>query len=410
MLTTVANSLFDRLIEAMPPNRPYGRETVKDEAIPEPVGTYIHHLLDVKLKELEENDLPNDAWVDAYAAEVKESRQRYVEALTRHQAVPALEWADVLRTACHDTLQFLVRPARKLTDVVFDAKASMVQSTDVMQRIGFYGPYPYFRNVIEAYFRQKETSRIDRQRFEGLVLRTDRQMTADFSPKQWRRLLEPLVEVLSAAGRSDVPIDLLKTFLEEKEATGPLRALKSRYGLQGVVAFRDLEEVFVPLEEPAAAPKAGADRRLVDERPAAKGRSEGSVPLWKQFEHGYQPKPEAEPAREHAEKASGPSEPLWKQFRKTPEAPAQQQDGSLADLERSVLGDRGAKNRALFVKHLFSGQMGDYESTLRRLAQADSWSQASQIIAKEIFLKHQVNIYSDPAVTFTDAAEAQYRN
>ncbi|MEX0600526.1 MAG: hypothetical protein WD021_02480 [Rhodothermales bacterium] len=409
MLTTVANSLFDRLIDAFPPNRPYGRVEIRRDPMPEPVRAYLAHLLDVKLRELLEDDLPSGAWVDAYAAEVKSARTAYVEALSNHQAVPALEWADVLRSATHETLRYLVRPADTLLDTVFDRERRPVRSEIVLERIGYFAPYPYFGNVVEAYFQQKDETRIDRERFEGLVTRTDRQMTSDFSPHQWRRLLDPLVDVLRAAGRRDVPLELLKIFLEEKEADGPIRRMKRLYGLDGFVPFDALEEIFVKESEPTGGRTKRADRHASDERPASKSRG-GAVPLWKQFEHGYEPEVD-EPQREPAEAVSDSAEqPLWKQFRKAPQAPPPSDGAKLTDLERTVLGERGAKNRDLFVQHLFSGKEKDYESTLRRLAHAGSWSQASQIIAQDVFLKHQVNIYSDPAVTFTDAAEAQYRS
>jgi hypothetical protein len=46
---------------------------------------------------------------------------------------------------------------------------------------------------------------------------------------------------------------------------------------------------------------------------------------------------------------------------------------------------------------------------LRRLAEADNWNEASQIIASDIFRKHKVNIYSDAAVHFTNAVESRFR-
>lgn len=408
MLTTVANSLFDRLIEAFPPNRPYGRDEIRRDPMPDPVRAYLAHLLDVKLQELLDDDLPSGAWVDAYAAQVKSARTAYVEALSNHQAVPALEWADVLRSATHDTLRYLVRPADTLLDTVFERDTRPVRSEIVLERIGYFAPYPYFGNVVEAYFDQKNETRIDRERFEGLVTRTDRQMTSDFSSRQWRRLLDPLVDVLKAAGRRDVPLDLLKIFLEEKEADGPIRRMKRLYGLNGFVPFDAIEEIFEEEAEPTRERAKQTDRQVSKERSASSSGS-GAVPLWKQFERGYQPE-EDEPQHEPVETVSGPSEPLWKQFRKAPQTPPPNDGAQLTDLEITVLGKRGAKNRDLFVQHLFSGNKQDYESTLRRLAHAGSWSQASQIIAQDVFLKHQVNIYSDPAVTFTDAAEAQYRS
>jgi hypothetical protein len=419
MLTTVANSLFDRLIQAFPPNRSYGRKELECDPMPEPVAAYVAHVLELKLAGLIDGSPREDAWVDVYASEIREARTAYRAALQRHQAVPAVEWPDTLRAACRDTLRYLVHPAGTLTDTVFGSGGTTVRAEEVFAKIGFFAPYPYFRSVVEAYFEQKEAGRIDRERFEGLVRRTDRQMTADFTPEQWRRLLDPLVAVLSAANVHDVPLDLLKAFLEEKNADGPVRRMKQRHGLEGFVPFDDIEDLFTtPQPEPPTIQvehgasslerDTGASNEVPAESPAQRRRDE-PLPLWKQFEHGYQT-PASEPERQTVEEKNGSSEPLWKQFRKVAAPPTREGTASLTDLERAVLGERGAKNRHLFVKHLFSGSSDDYEFALRRLAQAGSWSQASQIIAREVFLKHQVNIYSDPAVAFTDAAEAQYRS
>jgi hypothetical protein len=82
---------------------------------------------------------------------------------------------------------------------------------------------------------------------------------------------------------------------------------------------------------------------------------------------------------------------------------------SLDVLERSVLGPSGPRNRELFLDELFEGDVDEYAATLQRLLGAPSWAEASKIIAEDVFRKHQVNIYSDPAVLFTDAAELRYR-
>ena len=109
--------------------------------------------------------------------------------------------------------------------------------------------------------------------------------------------------------------------------------------------------------------------------------------------------------------------PRWMQFRLPPEsgpepstspAPPSASSLSLEDVEHDVLGSVGARNRSLFVRHLFNGSQAEYERVLHRLHAAPSWSDASRLIAQDVFRKNQVNIYSDPAVLFTDAVEAKF--
>lgn len=112
------------------------------------------------------------------------------------------------------------------------------------------------------------------------------------------------------------------------------------------------------------------------------------------------------------QQTSGPSAqqsgvPLWKQYHAEQAPPEESPD--LAVLERSVLGPSGTRNRALFVEELFAGSVGSYQQTLNRLLGAPGWPEASKIIAEDVFRAYEVNIYSDPAVMFTDAVELRYR-
>jgi hypothetical protein len=78
----------------------------------------------------------------------------------------------------------------------------------------------------------------------------------------------------------------------------------------------------------------------------------------------------------------------------------------LADLEGAVFGQAPAPKRAVYVDALFEGDEAAYRQTLIRLRAADRWSDASQVIARDVFRAYQVNIYSDAAVHFTNAVEA----
>jgi hypothetical protein len=319
----------------------------------------------------------------------------------------------VLLTACRQTISYLVRPGSTLTDVVFAGQEGPVSSEVVSARMQPYTSYPYFREVVTAFFERKSVDAIVRSRFEGLVRRIDRQMTTDYGMDEWLRLLEPLRGALRKVhGPSyGIPVQLLRDFFVEKQAEQLVTRLDSMFVSRGARAVGEGEmsmlfstedevgrEGLVELGRPARV----GDARQVDGRGPERSRT--AVPLWKQFEGGQTT---TAPAPREVQAPTGPSEPLWKQFRK--ESHPLPEPGDLPGLEESVLGERGKRNRDLFIRHLFAGSQTEYERTLELLRGAESWSQASQIIAKEVFLKHQVNIYSDPAVAFTDAVEAQFR-
>ncbi len=137
-------------------------------------------------------------------------------------------------------------------------------------------------------------------------------------------------------------------------------------------------------------------------------------PLWRRL------------ARAHGggdpEPAADEEPPIWKQFAAESEeaeatappvptapatpAPRASSPASLDDLEARVLGDHGER-RQWFVDELFEGSEADYRETLDLLDGAQSWTEATEVIAREVFRKHRVNIYSEPAVALTDAVEAR---
>ena len=412
MVTTVVNELFDQLIEAFPPDRSYSTQDFNADPMPDSVSDYLKHEMRMRLTQAVPH-VGSAHWVEANHADVRRARSSYLEALGARQRIPADQWSAELRKACEAAVRFLVWPSSTLADTVFDKLDGEADSTDIFAHLGYFTAYPYFQEVIEAYFEQKSVSRIDRDRFEGLVNRIDRQMTSDYGAAEWRKLLRPLLSVLASVGYDqEVPTDVLSAFLLEKGADEHAARLKRRHGSDGFVAIDELEDVFREKVEEGAA----TSRRMPEREPVempSREQEHGSMPIWKQYEQGGS---DDEPVVEPSARNGASSEPLWKQFRKTPESSAKTSEAStgadspLADLERTVLGARGARNRDLFVRHLFSGNRDEYESTLRKLQGVGSWSEASKVIAQEVFLRHQVNIYSDPAVAFTDAAESKYRS
>jgi hypothetical protein len=160
-----------------------------------------------------------------------------------------------------------------------------------------------------------------------------------------------------------------------------------------------------------------------------------ATPLWKRFAGAAgSEEEETESLPPEAERpADGETaRPRWQQFgapstaddtpqeapSETDSAPAPAGAGSaspsaspaLTQLEKQVLGPAAAESeRARFVRELFDGSEEAYERVLRRLRGAEDWHAATQIIARDVFRAHGVDIYSDPARDFTDAVEARYR-
>lgn len=435
MVTTVADTLFSRLIDAFPAGRAYSPDDFSRDPMPAPLQSYLEERLRHRLSAVV---LADEEWFDRNHPDVQKAANTYREVVHRHAQIPASAWHEELRNACRRVVTYLVEPATTLTNVVFDGGTREASLEEISSRLRLFPSYTYFGEVIGAYFEQKNLGRIDKDRFAALVRRIDHQMTRDFDAEEWMKLLEPLLSVIRQIPEfsGGIPVDVLKTFLEEKKADGLKARLESRFEKNGarLIGGSELRQLFeqpdTQEEQPSTPPATEHRDPSTLREPAHHG---GSVPLWKQYESGTSKPPGRAQAAsstsrgDAAPAAATEAQPLWKQFRKSespsahrPAAASQTEavtervgpatDDSLTGLERAVLGEKGSRNRSLFLKHLFSGSTEDYEDTLRELDTAENWSQASQIIAREVFLKHQVNIYSDPAVAFTDAAEARFRS
>jgi len=180
---------------------------------------------------------------------------------------------------------------------------------------------------------------------------------------------------------------------------------------------------------------AGAARPEGSGEPQPSQDGEGSTPLWKQFQQGRTSSPSASNNEETNNTDS--QEPLWAQFRggqneRLSDAVADEAAGdegapaadtgtettdeasvggseALETLEREILGTTNPPHRSVYVRQLFNGDEAAYRQILRRLRTADSWGEASQIIASDVFRAYKVNIYSDAAVHFTNAVESRFR-
>ncbi|MDX1531129.1 MAG: hypothetical protein R3362_06350 [Rhodothermales bacterium] len=183
------------------------------------------------------------------------------------------------------------------------------------------------------------------------------------------------------------------------------------------------ETVAVADEEP------GLDEEVdPDEEPDG---DEASVPLWRRFaadEEG--PPEEAGAAPEEADEPDDESdpdpddEPLWRRFAsggsrsagasagaatRPPASPEGAEAGTDLDaLERRVLGRASAARRRRFVRNLFGGDEAAYGAVLRELDRVPTWTEAAEVIARDVFRKHRVDIYGEHAVAFTEAIEARY--
>jgi hypothetical protein len=448
--STLADPLFERLRRSFPADRAYTSADWDAETMPSPVRHYLDHLLHhYGQQEADRLRRARTDRVDYHHPETDQAARTFFEAIKNHAQVPADQWAGTLRTATRRTTNYLVRPVPTLTSFVFEEASGALPVSRVRWRMQFFGPYAYLRDAVQAFAKKQDRETLDPDPFEQVLRRVDEGMTADFNADRWLRLLDPLFETAHrATDRRQVPRILLRTFFEEKNASHIVERLATHEReeeadalspdtLRSLIAAAPTEDS----SERRDAPEAPLDPDLPDAPSATPPQSAESsadesadeaAPMWKQFEqHISRRSGETDAAEDDG------SQPLWAQFQQrtspsdpgtdaTPSssAPTSQSTSNqsepddtarpvdhddLSALERDVFGTTNPPNRSVYVEKLFQGDENAYRRALERLRTIETWSEASQIIAKDVFRVHQVNIYSDAAVHFTNAVEAGFK-
>jgi hypothetical protein len=448
-LSTLADPLYERLLRSFPADQAYTSADWDTDTVPSPVRHYLDHLLHHHGRQ--ETDRLRRArtdWVDYDHPETEQAARTFFDAIETHAQVPSDQWAETLRTATHRTTDYLVRPVPTLRSFAFEASSNPVPMPQIRWRMRFFGPYAYLRDAVQAFAKKRDREALTPDAFEQVLRRVDERMTADFDADRWIRLLDPLFNVARrATDQRQVPLSLLRTFFEEKNAAriadrltayelggdsdavppGSLRPLIDEALTEDQSDQREVPES--PLEDDAHAPMGPSHAETTD---ASSDESAGeAAPMWKQFAQDRPP-----PRTEAGDQNDDGSQPLWTQFQKrkptsdsdvdSSSSPASEtqspSSSSLSDstsissdptddlsaLEREVLGSATPK-RTEYIQKLFQGDEDAYRQTLERLRATGSWSTASQIIASEVFREYQVNIYSDAAVHFTNAVEAGFQ-
>ncbi|MFW5955706.1 MAG: hypothetical protein ACOCSK_03095 [Rhodothermales bacterium] len=427
MIQDVSNTLHKTVVTLLPQGEPITRQVVETAELPASLRSYLLGILEREAERVADSiNNRRDAWV-AETVDVRRARTAFAVAASRNVQIPSDRVDEVLLKACESIVRYLVRPAATLQSLLFDRAEQSLDVDEINERLDVFSPYPYFREVLHHYFAEKDIEHIDRARLDAVLHRVDRQMTADFVPEEWVEMLSPLFETLAASPvyERGVPVELLQIYFREKEAGDMLLRL-DEFESEDLVSQPELLEIL-------KAPSAGSEEPPAPDRPSPSESSEASrtsapghasskaplpadegpaLPLWKQFQQrpAAASAPESGPKKAHSPEKD---KPIWQQFRPDP-APGTQPvspkrtPSDLDELERRVLGERGEKYRKLFVQNIFAGSTGDYQSALERLSHVPSWNAASQIIAREIFRKFDVNIYDEAAVNFTDLVEERF--
>lgn len=441
MPSALADALFQRLIDAFPPNHAYPAAAFEQEPMPPPVAHFLGRLLHRRLQhEASSLSLPRSSWFDTGQTAVQQAHQALAEVLVMHGHFPPEEWEAALRQGTSEMAAYLMQPTTTLVAFVFPKGEESASADTIDRRLGYFSNYRYLPDTVRLYMEQKGVHELTRARFADLLRQIDRQMTDDFNADDWLKLMAPLFALVRYADpkASGISVDVVRAFFEDKDAEVFVQRLDTARKQGATILDKDGLRTLLE-DEPAPVPPPQQERpaqSAARSEPTTPASPDGPVPLWKQYRQqesqpslaeqvATSPPPvQAAPARRPA--PAQEAVPRWQQFRSengpadpppvaAPSRPAQATapvstttSADFAAVEQAVLGSTGIHNRDLFIRHLFDGNRQDYEHVLGRIEAAPTWAEASKIIASEVFRKNQVNIYSDPAVLFTDAVEARF--
>ena len=558
MLREVSDSLFEYLIDAFPPNRSYSLSDIEQDPMPPLLAHFLTHSLQHRLDiEVEHLRSVRSPWFDYDHSEVQQNYKAFVASLARHSHIPAEEWRATLKRATKLVIAHLVLPTHTLVEYIFHDGEGPLPAPLIYRHLTYFAAYPYLREAVETFLKQRQLKELDRTRFSSLLAQIDKHMTANYEPHEWIRMLKPMFDLMRRVpftNRQGVPLELLAMFFGDKDAyeiqerllvekelhrsalindnllrkiiegsvepfiqqvetvstpapvqttppaeppprpapvphqppppppkeevvqqTAPQPAQEAHF-LQHTINPKETSQP-APMETPAPvqhAPEPAPAASPVAKPPA---ESEKPKPLWEQFQQTgapdeKQPEQNGSPAPEPS--PANAAMPLWMQFQKNADSkealsPSSRMDRAgqapasppsptvpnasatapstpipqpvsdspetspstfahglapdpappvsrpiskpvtLEQLEFSVLGLYGSSNRQMFIDNLFAGSPQEYQQLLQRLDAIENWTQASALIAENVFKKHNVNIYSPAAIMFTESVEEQYK-
>ncbi len=421
----LAAALRQHLIQQFPADRAYDRVAIYADAMPPLVAAFLDQTLD-RWTDLERARLRSD-WFDFEDDEVREAEARLFDALGTTARVPATAWESTLSGAVDLVVRFLTIPARALTDAAFEGEPHPLPVETIRERLDLFAAYPYLTDAAEVALRDRTGDLLPDDVFALLDL-ADRKAVRGYGPDEWVTLLAPLFDLARLTELGGVPVSALRDFFEAKGED----ALADRVSAQAETVLDEAALLDVLASEDGGQKAASSEQKaeegtaVVDDEPVVEQGAvdEAPVPLWQRFAQDSgdgsvhtrlgDSTPSIEPADEpplwqtlaapRSETSSRPAAPSAESL-----APKSVGSSALDELEERVLGRTSSGQRSRFVEHLFRGDAGKYVTVLHALDEASSWTEASQVIARDVFRPFKVNIYGEHAVAFTDAVEARFR-
>ncbi len=442
MLDPVIEALLAELLKRFPADRSYPLKQISSSELPPTVRDRVASLLETHVRDdLESVDVTRLKWVDGGQEEVSSAFERLAVSALQHAHIPADQWADVLEAAVADVAAGIGDPARALVKHVFAEDQDVLSIESILSRVRSFAGLQSLRDAVYDSASRRNVTELSSDRFESLVTKVDALRSEGYNAGDWLDDLVPLSDLFDEVGLGpELPATFVASFLTARGLEQEGKAL-FECGMQNVSLHHARTIV---TELPEDADDAAGVTASIEPAVAKEESGDGAVPLWRKYQKNlnapYETTTSAvdrpavaatadtkrdpvaivgteKPTPTHRnENSDGTRQPLWQRFRLTPrQTTTSARDvhdlkRDMPDLEREVLGDKGIKHRDTFITHLFDGAEEEYLAIVTDLHAARNWSEASRVIAEDVFKRRQINIYSESAVAFTNAVEARFRS
>jgi hypothetical protein len=422
--------------------------------MPESVAHFLRHAL---RRRVDEFDLRvKSDWFDYSNPRLIEAQEEWREALYHAAHFPADLWRQTLQQAVRLVASHLLNPEETLARFIFGPRTDPMEVQLVKERLGYFLAYRVLADVVRGYFEKKGLERVSRPDFSRILVRADRTLTSDYTSERWLQVLGPLFEMASLADpeehTSRLPVGIVRSFFEAKGRNDVSAAIVSHQGglKSAQISAAELAAILDDVGQPREidfTTRSSEGARVAEENHAPRRyelhqQEEAGVPLWERFRKPDEDKgtseqranglSEARPdtsslnAGAVGKRAPHPDDasdvqgqprrmatitdmPRWRLLQEEQEEePAEPESDEEHVVEERVLGEVQLPTRNKYIEKLFAGDSSAYHDVLSKLDAVETWDEASQIVAVDVFRKFAVNIYEEPAISFTRAVESRF--
>jgi hypothetical protein len=199
--------------------------------------------------------LETDKWTAAERERLQGSQQfsytdpellaqidRMVQLAKGNALFPRDTFLSILDNTVNLLFNFVCRPQYTLLSYLF-SEAENVPSDLLVERIGHFLPYDYYRVILSEYIALKSLTGINRERFEELLELIDHEVVRNLDSRGLAHLTQPIFEMFNPGDDSEfvrVPIEALTIFFDDKNLPTIVEHLEREQKLSPSVTLHDL--------------------------------------------------------------------------------------------------------------------------------------------------------------------------